>query len=73
MIHTMSDYSRQQIIDALISEHATYLLEVGYVEQGELSNSDYASYIQLLTDAELMSETSCDSVTELDEFMYANT
>ena len=66
-------YSRQQIIDALISEHATYLVEVGYVEDGELSNSDYASYIQLLTDAELMSETSCDNITELDEFMYTNT
>ena len=68
----MTDYSRQQIIDALIGEHATYLLEVGYVEQGELSNSDYASYVELLTDAELMSETGCDNITELDEFMYAN-
>ena len=68
----VATYSHQQLVDALISEHATYLLEVGYVEEGELSNSDYAKYVELLTHAELLSEISCDTIAEFDEFMYAN-
>ena len=65
----MTDYSKQQLIDALVTEYE-YLCHDSTLEEGEFTPPEYLTYLNALTYDELVDETSTDDNTfPLSQFM----
>ena len=61
--------SREQIIDALIGEHANYLADCP--DDVDMSLVDYTEFVNTLSYDELVAETSTDDSYPLADFIYA--
>ena len=61
--------SSQQIIDALIGEHASYLLDCP--DDDDMSLEEYTEFVNTLSYDELVAETSTDDSYPLADFIYA--
>ena len=62
---TQTQYTRQQLIDALSTEYDT-LCQEDYDPDVDMSSSQYVEYLSSLSIEQLIDETSCD---DLDEYM----
>ena len=67
----MINHSREQIIDALMSEY--YTLSHDDFNDNVMNDVQYHSFLQSLTLEQLIAETDTDDEFTLDDFMYANT
>ena len=65
-----TDYSHQQLVDALYKEYDN-LCHDSTLEEGEFTPTEYLVYLQSLTHAQLVEETATDDTFTLSEFMYA--
>jgi hypothetical protein len=64
-----TDYSHQQLVDALLGEYNSFISDG---EELELSFDEYKSYLEGCTHAQLVKETSCDDkYLTLSDFIYA--
>ena len=63
-----TDYSHQQLVDALFREYDN-LCHDSTLEEGEFTPAEYLTYLQSLTHAELVDETGTDDEFTLSEFM----
>ena len=63
------NHSRDQIIDALMSEF--HSLSHDDFNNNDMNDVQYHSFLQSLSLEQLIDETSTDDVFTLDEFMYA--
>ena len=61
--------SSQQIIDALIAEHAHYLADCP--SDDDMSLDDYTAFVNTLSYDELVAETSTDDSYPLADYVYA--
>jgi hypothetical protein len=66
-----TDYSHQQLIDALVNEYEN-ICHDSTLEEGEFTPSEYLTYLQSLTHDELVYETGTDDEFTLSEFMDAH-
>jgi hypothetical protein len=65
-----TDYSHQQLVDALIAQFVQ--LQEDDVDGEMGSAEDYTSYLQQLTHSQLIDETGCDDeFLTINDFMYA--
>jgi hypothetical protein len=65
-----TDYSHQQLVDALTAEY--HLLKEDDSNDEMCSVEEYTSYLQQLTHSQLVDETGCDDeFLTLNDFMYA--
>ncbi len=67
----MTDYSNQQLIDALQHEYE-YLIHDDFDEDVDMTPAEYLVYLQSLTYSELVDETCTDDDFTLSEYMYAH-
>ena len=66
-----TDYSHEQLVDALMGEYNSFI-EDGLEEDLELSFDEYKSYLQKCTHAQLVEETGCDDdIFPLSDFVYS--
>ena len=66
-----TDYSHQQLVEALFKEYDN-LCHDSTLEEGELTPAEYLVYLQSLTHSQLVEETCTDDNNfTLSEFMYA--
>ena len=71
MITLPTDFSHQQLVDALMGQYNSFI-EDGFEEELELTVPDYKSYLEGLTHAELVYETGCDDeFLTISDFVYA--
>ena len=69
MTQPTTTYSKQQLIDALYTEYEQ-LCHDSTLEEGEFTPSEYLTYLNALTHAELVDETGTDDDTfPLSQFM----
>jgi len=61
--------SREQIIDALIGEHAHYLAD--FPDDDDMSLEQYIEFVNTLSYDELVAETSTDDSYPLADYVYA--
>ncbi len=64
----MTNYSNQQLIDALYAEYDN-MCHDSTLEEGEFTPAEYLVYLQSLTHLELIAETGTDDVFTLSEYM----
>lgn len=65
-----TDYSHQQLVNALYTEYA-HMCSDSTLEEGEFTPSEYLTYLNTLTHAELVDETNTDDESfTLAEYMY---
>ena len=67
-----TDYSRQQLIDALSAEYA-FLCHDDFDPDVDMTASQHLDYLNAMTHAELITETGTDDENPLSEFIYAYT
>lgn len=67
-----TDYSRQQLIDALSAEYA-FLCHDDFDPDVDMTASQHLDYLNAMTNAELVVETATDEENPLSEFIYAYT
>ena len=67
-----TDYSVQQLIDALQHEWAS-LIHDDFEEGVDMTMEEHLAYLQTLTHAQLIEACDCDDELTLDDFMYAHT
>ena len=65
-----TDYSRQQLIDALSAEYA-FLCHDDFDPDVDMTASQHLDYLNAMSNAELIVETATDDENPLSEFMYA--
>ena len=65
-----TDYSHQQLVDALSAEYE-FLCHDDFDPDVDMTASEYLDYLNAMTHAELIAETSTDDTFTLSEFMYA--
>ena len=66
-----TDYSHQQLCDALLAEYV-YLIHDDYDEDLDMSEEEYKVYLSTLTHSQLVEETCTDDeFFPLSEFMHA--
>ena len=71
MMTLPTDYSHQQLVDALLAEFNA-LIEDGYKDELDMTLDEYHEYLKCLTHSQLITETNCDDeVFTLSDFMYA--
>ena len=63
-----TDYSHQQLVDALFKEYDN-LCHDSTLEDGEFTPAEYLVYLQSLTHAQLVEETATDDENPLSDFM----
>ena len=63
-----TDYSHQQLVDALFKEYDD-MCHDSTLEEGEFTPAEYLTYLQSLTHTELVDETGTDDEFTLSEFM----
>ena len=66
----MTDYSREQIIDALQSEFVQLMHDVEPTDD-DFTIDEHLDYLNAMSHAELIVETATDNTFTLSEFMYA--
>jgi hypothetical protein len=65
-----TDYSHQQLVDALLAQFVQ--LREDDVDGEMCSDEEYTSYLQQLTHSQLVYETGCDEeFLTINDFMYA--
>ena len=69
MITQPTDYSHAQLVDALYAEYVARLEDAD--ELATMSLDSYHDYIKSLTHSELITETGCDEVLTISDFMHA--
>ena len=62
---TQTQYTRQQLIDALVAEHTHY----EHDDDELMPVDEFTSYVNTLSVEQLIDETCCDETYTLDEFM----
>ena len=62
-------YTRDQLITALQHEYE-YLIHDDFDQDTDMSAEQHLEYLSLLSDSELIAETSTDDIYTLDEFMH---
>jgi hypothetical protein len=66
-----SDYSHQQLVDALLAEWA-YMIHDDFNPEEDLTEEEYGKHLSTLTHAELLAEIDCDDeYYPLSQFMHA--
>jgi hypothetical protein len=66
---TQTQYTRQQLIDALVAEY-DYLCHDDYDPDVDMSSDEYLAYLDSLSVEQLIDETCCDETYTLDEYMH---
>jgi hypothetical protein len=64
-----TDYSHEQLVDALAGCYDFYLHQMPM--EDDLTLEDYITSIESMTHSQLVDETGCDGTYPLDEFMNA--
>ena len=62
------DYTKAQLVDALVAEWEDYLCH-DYYDPEDLTSEEYRKEMEELTIEQLIEETSTDEIYTLDEFM----
>ena len=65
-----TDYSHQQLIDALQAEFVQLMHDVEPTDD-DFTLDEYLDYLNAMSHAELIAETGTDEENPLSEFMYA--
>ena len=63
-----TDYSHQQLVDALVSEYEWYIHD-DYDEAFDNNPDKYRAHIQSMTHSQLINETATDDTYTIQEFM----
>ncbi len=63
-----TDYSHQQLVDALVSEYEWYIHD-DYDEVFDNNPDKYRAHIQSMTHSQLINETATDDTYTIQEFM----
>ena len=64
------DYSREQLIDALMGEYSSFIQD-GLEEELDMTEEEYHKWLTTLSIERLVEETGCDDVElTLDDFVY---
>ena len=66
-----TDYSHQQLVNALYKEFDNMWCPDSIIEDGEFTPAEYLVYLQSLSHAELVKATCTDEENPLSEFIYA--
>ena len=69
MIMTQAQYTRQQLIDALVAEY-DYLCHDDYDPDVDMSPDEHLEYLNSLSIEQLIDETDTDDNYTLDEYMH---
>ena len=71
MIHTMTNYSRFELIDALIGQYESFISD-SILDDDDLTLDEYIESLQTKSIDELVADTSSDEFEfTLDDFMFA--
>ena len=69
MMQTLAtDYSHQQLVDALVADYAFYIHDT-YDEEFDNNEDKYKEYLLTLSHSELIKETDTDDSFTLEEYM----
>jgi len=68
-----TDYSHQQLVDALQAEYMELLIHIGddFTPDVDMTASQHLDYLNAMTHSELITETATDDENPLSEFIYA--
>jgi hypothetical protein len=73
MMTLPTDYSHQQLVDALLSQFNSFIAD-GFEDELDMTLEEYQEYLKGLTHSQLITETGCDEeYVFLSDFMYAFT
>ena len=64
-----TDYSHQQLVDALVADFVILYMNYAYDEEFDSDEDKYKEYLLTLSHSELIEETCTDDSFTLEEFM----